>query len=367
MSVTKVNVALQDRSYDIIVGEGLLASAADYIANQIRSPRVIVIADIAVKDYAKPLEANLKTRGIRTDTISIAGGEKSKSFAQLEKLVDEILALKPDRKTTLVALGGGVIGDLVGFTAAILLRGIDFIQVPTTLLAQVDSSVGGKTGINTKTGKNLVGSFYQPKIVLADIATLKTLPPREMRAGYAEILKYGLIMNAEFYTWCERHGEKLLAGDAEYLGRAVAACCEMKAQVVGKDEQESAERALLNFGHTFGHALEAELGYDGTLLHGEAVAIGMVMGLRLSKQLGLKVGDLEERLTAHLKAVGMAASPKDIRKDWNAEKIASHFASDKKAEHGSLTFIVLDELGKARVEKGVDPKLALDVVTSFTK
>jgi 3-dehydroquinate synthase len=367
MSVTKVNVPLLDRAYDIIVGEGLLASAAEHIANEIRSPRVIVIADVAVKDYAKPLEANLKTRGIRTDMITISGGEKSKSFSQLEKLVDDILALMPDRKTTLIALGGGVIGDLVGFTAAVLLRGIDFIQVPTTLLAQVDSSVGGKTGINTKAGKNLVGSFYQPKIVLADLATLKTLPPREMRAGYAEVLKYGLIMNAEFYTWCERHGEKLLAGDPKYLERAVAACCEMKAQVVGKDEQESADRALLNFGHTFGHALEAELNYDGTILHGEAVAIGMVMGIRLSERMGMKVAGLEERLTSHLKAMGMAATPKDIRKDWDAEKIASHFASDKKAEQGALTFIVLDELGKARVEKGVDPKLALDVVTSFTK
>ena len=303
---TRVKVSLAERSYEIIVGENLLQEAAEYIAAEIRSPRVIVISDKAVEQYAAPLAANLKTRGIRTEQLSVAGGEKSKSFAQLEQLVDDILALKPDRKTTLVALGGGVIGDLVGFAASVLLRGVDFIQVPTTLLAQVDSSVGGKTGINTKTGKNLVGSFYQPKIVLADLATLKTLPAREMRAGYAEVVKYGLIMNAEFYGWCERHGDKILAGETEYLQRAVSACCEMKAQVVGNDEQESAERALLNFGHTFGHALEAELGYDGTLLHGEAVAIGMVMGCRLSKRLGLKIGDTEERLSKHLKALGMA-------------------------------------------------------------
>jgi 3-dehydroquinate synthase len=365
MRVTKVTVPLRERAYDVLVGEGLLANAAESIASVLRSPRVIVVSDVAVKAYAEPMAANLKTRGIRVDALSVSGGEQSKSFAQLEVLMNEILALKPDRKTTLVALGGGVIGDLVGFAASILLRGVDFIQVPTTLLAQVDSSVGGKTGINTKMGKNLVGSFYQPKIVLADVATLATLPPREMRAGYAEILKYGLIMNVDFYQWCERHGEALLAGNVEYLTRAVAACCEMKAQVVGADEQEAAGRALLNFGHTFGHALEAECGYDGTLLHGEAVAIGMVMGVRLSQKLGLKVDGLEEKLTAHLKTVGMAATPKDIRKEWNAERIASHFASDKKAEAGALTFIVLDALGSARVEKGVDPKLVLEVVASY--
>ncbi|MFZ4125639.1 MAG: 3-dehydroquinate synthase [Rickettsiales bacterium] len=365
MTITKVTVPLRERAYEILVGEGLLANAAESIAPLLRAPRVIVVADSAVKKYADSLLASLSARAIRADVVTLVGGEQSKSFAQLETLMNALLALKPDRKTTLIALGGGVIGDLVGFAASILLRGVDFIQVPTTLLAQVDSSVGGKTGINTKAGKNLVGSFYQPKIVLADVATLKSLPPRELRAGYAEILKYGLIMNADFFAWCERHGEALLAGNVEYLTRAVAACCEMKAQVVGADEQESAGRALLNFGHTFGHALEAECGYDGTLLHGEAVAIGMVMGLRLSQKLGLKVDGLEEKLTTHLKALGMAATPKDIRPDWDAARIASHFASDKKAENGALTFIVLDALGKARVEKDVDPTLALEVVKEF--
>lgn len=365
MSINRVHVPLQERSYDILVGDGLLQQAAEHIAHAIRAPRVIIVADRAVANHATTLHASLIARGIAVETVQVAGGEQSKSFAQLEALMDQLLALKPDRKTTLIALGGGVIGDLVGFAASVLLRGVDFIQVPTTLLSQVDSSVGGKTGINTKAGKNLVGSFYQPKMVLADLATLRSLPIREMRAGYAEVIKYGLILNAEFYGWCERHGEKILAADAEYLGRAVAACCEMKAQVVGQDEQESADRALLNFGHTFGHALEAECGYDGSLLHGEAVALGMVMGVRLSRKLGLKVDGLEERLVAHFRATGMPAVPKDIRAQWDAQKIASHFASDKKAEAGALTFIVLDGLGKARVEKGVDPSLALQVVKEF--
>lgn len=365
MNVTKVTVPLRERAYEIVVGEGLLANAAEYIAPLLRAPRVIIVTDIAIKNYAESLNAGLKARAIRTDMVMLAAGEQSKSFVQLEQLMNDLLALNPDRKTALIALGGGVIGDLVGFAASILLRGVDFIQIPTTLLAQVDSSVGGKTGINTKAGKNLIGSFYQPKIVLADVAMLTTLSPREMRAGYAEILKYGLIMNADFYAWCERHGEKLLAGNAEYLTRAVAGCCEMKAHVVGADEQESAGRALLNFGHTFGHALEAECGYDGTLLHGEAVAIGMVMGLRLSTKLGLMVDGLEERLVAHFKAMGMAAIPKDIRNHWDAPRIVAHFASDKKTENGALTFIVLETLGKARVEKSVNATLALEVVKEF--
>ncbi|MBN8542721.1 MAG: 3-dehydroquinate synthase [Alphaproteobacteria bacterium] len=365
MTVTKVKVPLRERAYDILVGEGLLTHAAEHIAPLLRAPRVIVVADSAVKDFAETLVAGLKARAIRADVVTLAGGEQTKSFAQLETLMNALLALKPDRKTTLIALGGGVIGDLVGFAASILLRGVDFIQVPTTLLAQVDSSVGGKTGINTKAGKNLVGSFYQPKAVLVDVTTLATLPPREMRAGHAEILKYGLIMNADFFAWCERHGEEMLAGNVAYLARAIAACCEMKAQIVGADEQESAERALLNFGHTFGHALEAECNYDGTLLHGEAVAIGMVMALRLSAKLGLNVDGLEERLSAHLKLSGMPCSPKDIRKDWDVARIVSHFASDKKAEAGTLTFIVLDALGKARVQKDVDAVLASEVVKEF--
>lgn len=361
-----VHVPLLERGYDIIVGQRLLSQAGQLIAPVLRAPRVIVISDEAVAArYATPLITSLSTQGIRADLLTIPVGEGSKSFALLEALIDQLLALQPDRNTTLVALGGGVVGDVVGFAASILLRGVDFIQIPTTLLAQVDSSVGGKTGINTKAGKNLVGSFYQPRMVLADLDALTTLPARELRAGYAEVIKYGLIMKPEFYQWCERHGEKILACDMEYLQRAVIGCCQMKAEIVGRDERESSQRAWLNFGHTFGHALEAETGFCSALLHGEAVAIGMVMACRLSHHMGLIGAEVETNLAAHVKAVGLPATPRDIAHAWNAEHIAAHFVQDKKAEAGTLTFVVLEKLGKAAVKKQVESALALRVVQEF--
>jgi 3-dehydroquinate synthase len=362
MSIVTVPVALEARSYEIRIGQGLLAVAATHIAPVLRAPRVIVVADGVIEKAAKALMADLLAHGIRAEILTIPSGEATKSFTGFSDLAERILALRPDRKTALVAIGGGVVGDLAGFVASVLLRGLDFIQVPTTLLAQVDSSVGGKTGINTRAGKNLVGSFYQPRLVLIDLDVLATLPPRELRAGYAEILKYGMIMDAEFFAWCERHGAALLAGDAAFRARAIAACCQMKAQIVGADEQESDLRALLNFGHTFGHALEAEAGYDGSLLHGEAVALGMVMACRLSEKLGLLTPDLRARLVAHLGAVGMMASLKETGHRWHAEKIAAHFSSDKKTENGALTFIVLDDVGRAKIQKNVAPELALAVV-----
>jgi 3-dehydroquinate synthase len=367
MSTVNVAVALGARSYEIRIGQGLLAVAAAHIAPVLRAPRVIVVVDRAVEEAAKTLMADLVTHGIRAEILTIAAGEATKSFAGFADLAERILALRPDRKTTLIACGGGVAGDLVGFVASVLLRGLDFIQVPTTLLAQVDSSVGGKTGINTRAGKNLVGSFYQPRLVLIDLDVLATLPPRELRAGYAEIIKYGLIMDAEFFAWCEHHGAALIEGDAAYRARAIAACCQMKAQIVGADEQESDLRALLNFGHTFGHALEAEAGYDGSLLHGEAVALGMVMGCRLSEKLGLLAEDTRARLVAHLQAVGMKSSLKETGHPWQAEKIAAHFMSDKKTENGALTFIVLDDVGRARIQKNVAPELAGAVVAEMVE
>lgn len=361
-SFTTVPVALGARSYEIRIGQGLLTGAATHIAPVLRAPRVIVVADRAVEEAAKTLMVDLLTHGIRAEILFIAAGEATKSFAGFADLSERILSLRPDRKTTLIAVGGGVAGDLVGFVASVLLRGVDFIQVPTTLLAQVDSSVGGKTGINTSAGKNLIGSFYQPRLVLIDLDVLATLQPRDLRAGYAEIIKYGLIMDAEFFGWCERHGAALLAGDAAYRARAIAACCQMKAQIVGADEQESDLRAILNFGHTFGHALEAEAGYDGSLLHGEAVALGMVMGCRLSEKLGLLDAGIRSRLVAHLEVAGMKASLKDTGHRWNAEKIAAHFASDKKTENGALTFIVLEAAGRAKILKQVAAEMAREVV-----
>jgi 3-dehydroquinate synthase len=367
MNFTTVPVALGARSYDIRIGSGLLTEAARHIAPLLATPKAILVVDAAVEPVAKTIFLSLAAQGIAADIITITAGEEAKSFAGLEALINRLLEHAPDRKTTLIAVGGGVVGDLAGFAASILLRGVDFIQVPTTLLAQVDSSVGGKTGINTRTGKNLVGSFYQPRGVLMDLDVLKTLPARELKAGYAEILKYGLIMDAEFFTWCEREGAALLAGNTALREYAIAACCRMKADIVGQDERESDRRALLNFGHTFGHALEAEAGYDGSLLHGEAVAIGMVMGCRLSEKLGLLAQGIAVRLARHLQATGMISDLRETGHAWQTSGIIRHFARDKKVESGALTFIVLEAIGHAKVLKHVPPDLAREVVAEMVE
>lgn len=371
MTVERLTVALGERSYDILIGNGLLADAGTLMTPHLASNRAIIISDTSVGPlYAGKLKASLEKAGVQCDALVVNAGEPAKSFAVLETLCEQLLALTPDRKTTLIALGGGVVGDLVGFTASILLRGVPFIQVPTTLLAQVDSSVGGKTAINSKAGKNLIGSFYQPQLVLVDLDTLNTLPKRHWRAGYGEILKYGLIMDAGFYQWCLDNAAMMLGDDKDEQQRAalryaVRTCCAMKAQVVGADEREAGMRALLNFGHTFGHALEAELQYSNALLHGEAVAIGMVMAMRMSAECGMVNAALEQQLVTHLKALGMPASPKDIDHRWDAARIAAHFVGDKKAENGNLTFILLEQAGKACVVKQVDPAMAKTVVASF--
>ncbi len=366
MSIETLELALDARSYAIVVGEGLLARAAEYIVPKLAGKRAVIVTDTNVGPlYAGKLKAALE--GVQVDVLVVSAGEGSKSFASLETLLEQLLALKPDRKTTILALGGGVVGDLAGFAASILLRGVPFIQIPTTLLAQVDSSVGGKTAVNARAGKNLIGSFYQPQLVLADTKTLNTLNVRERQCGYAEIIKYGLIMDAAFYRWCLAHGAAVVAGETEAVKHAVLASCRMKAEVVGADELEAAGRALLNFGHTFGHALEAETGYGDRLLHGEAVAIGMVMACRLSARMGLLDAGVEQELAVHLKALGLPAVPKDIDTAWKLDGICSHFASDKKAEHGGLTFIVLDKVGAAKVVKQVDPALVRDVVASFVE
>ena len=363
-----LNVALDARSYSIHVGSGLLARAGELLAAVLSGKRVIVISDSQVAPlYAETLLASLRESGFTAELLQVPAGEHSKNFLQLEQVLDKILALKCDRKTALIALGGGVVGDLVGFAASIVLRGVPFVQIPTSLLAQVDSSVGGKTAVNSRAGKNLIGSFYQPQLVLADLDTLSSLPRRELLAGYAEIIKYGLIMNADFFAWCLKHAQALLSGDAAARQQAVLQSCRMKAQVVAADEREANDqRALLNFGHTFGHALEAELNYDGRLLHGEAVAIGMLMGCRLSQKLGLIDGTVEKQLREHFVAIGMPISPLEVEGvTWDAEAVAWHFAGDKKAEDGKLTFVVLETLGRARVEKNVNPVLALEVVKEF--
>ncbi len=362
----KVAVALADRSYEIIVGSGVLTNVAEYILPVLAGKRAIIISDSNVEPlYGEMLGKQLHARGIGVAGLMVQAGEGSKSFANFEMVMEALLQQKVDRKTTIIALGGGVVGDLAGFAASVLLRGVPFIQIPTSLLAQVDSSVGGKTAINSSSGKNLIGSFYQPRLVLADSDVLGTLPVREMRAGYAEIIKYGLIMDAEFYRWCLANGAKLLSGDKAAIHHAVVKSCEMKARIVAEDEREADRRALLNFGHTFGHALEAETGFGERLIHGEAVAIGMVMACRLSARMGLIDDAVEHELAAHFAALGMLASPLEVAQAWDAGKIAGHFVEDKKAEDGALTFVVLDAIGDARVAKNVDAALARDVVASF--
>lgn len=367
MSARRLTVALDARAYEIVIGSGLLAQAAAYIAAAVPAKRAILLSDSAVAaHYERALAEALIADGFSIASIHVPPGEGSKSFGIYQEVMEQLLALNPDRKTALIALGGGVVGDLTGFAASTLLRGVPFVQIPTSLLAQVDSSVGGKTAINAKAGKNLIGSFYQPRLVLADLDVLKTLPPREMKAGYAEVIKYGLIADAEFYRWCLAHGAQVLAGDVAALSTAIEKSCAMKAAIVAEDERETDRRALLNFGHTFAHALEAETGFGERLLHGEAVAIGMVMGCRLSHRMGLIGPELEAELAAHFDALGMPARPSDVPgMAWNAEAIASHFVADKKAEAGTLTFVVLEALGQAAVRKQVDPALALDVVKSY--
>ena len=351
----RVRVSLGERGYDIVVGERILGKAGQHIAPLIKTKKVLIVSDETVaRLYLHRLTGALEDAGVRSRCVLVKPGEGSKSLASFAELMEALLEEKPDRSTTLVALGGGVVGDLTGFAASVLLRGVPFIQIPTTLLAQVDSSVGGKTGVNSKYGKNLIGSFYQPRLVLADVAVLKSLPPRELRAGYAEVVKYGLLGDAGFFAWLEQHGPALLGGDSELMAQAVVKSCEAKAAIVAADEKEQGQRALLNLGHTFGHALEAETGFSDTLLHGEAVAIGMVQALELSVAMGLCPAEDVARVRAHYAAAELPASPLDIRREWNVDALMEHFTRDKKVADGKLTFILLRGIGKAFVTQEVN-------------
>lgn len=358
-----LTVSLGERSYEIVVGERILGKAAMYILPLIKTKKVLIVSDEKVaRLYLHRLTNALEEAQIRSRSILVKPGEGSKSLASFGELMEAILQEKPDRKTTLIALGGGVIGDLTGFAASVLLRGVEFIQIPTTLLSQVDSSVGGKTGINSRWGKNLIGSFHQPRLVLADVATLATLDKRELLSGYAEVLKYGLINDPDFFAWLETNGEALLTGDATLMTQAILRSCAAKAAVVAEDEKEGGVRALLNLGHTFGHALEAETGYGDTLLHGEAVAIGMILALRVSVAMGICPEADLARTLAHYKAVGLLTSPKDVRADWDVAALMEHFTRDKKTEDGKLTFILLKGIGKAFITQEVNAGLIRDTL-----
>jgi 3-dehydroquinate synthase len=351
-----LSVDLGDRPNDINVGSGILTDAARLISPVLAQQRVIIVSDENVAPhYMTALVSNLSSASIATDEIVLPAGEQTKDFRHLEDLIDQLLALKIERGTTLIALGGGVIGDLTGFAASAVLRGVDFVQIPTTLLSQVDSSVGGKTGINTRHGKNLVGAFYQPRLVIADIDTLDTLSAREIRSGYAEVAKYGLINDFNFFSWLEGSGKSLCDGDKDARRRAVLTSCAAKAKIVAEDEKEHDRRALLNLGHTFGHTLEAETGYGDRLLHGEAVGIGIQMAFDLSVQMGLCPGQDAERVRAHYDAVGLPISPAQIPgMNWNADALLSHMASDKKVLDGAVTFILAKKIGETFVSRTVD-------------
>ena len=352
----RLRVELGPRSYDILIGPGLIAGAGQHLKPVLREPRVFIVTDEHVgRHYLAMLEASLAAAGIATTSIRLPPGERTKDFHHLAELAERLLSARVERRSLLLALGGGVIGDLVGFAASVLLRGIDFVQIPTTLLAQVDSSVGGKTGINTPQGKNLLGSFHQPRLVLADLDALSTLPRRELLAGYAEVVKYGLIGDPGFFDWLEGHGAAVIDGDLAARRHAVAVSCAAKAKVVGADERESGLRALLNLGHTFGHALEAECGYGEELLHGEAVAIGMVMAFELSARLGLCPMADAARVARHLASVGLPAGLESIEgRSFTAERLIDHMRRDKKVDRGRIAFVLARGIGQAFLAPEVD-------------
>jgi len=360
----RIRVELGARSYDIVIGAGAIDALEAIPRLWPRRGRVFVVTDTNVdRLHGAALRTVLARAGLAGEFAILPPGEGTKSFAELERLCETLLAKRLERADVVVAFGGGVVGDLAGFAAGVLLRGIDYIQVPTTLLAQVDSSVGGKTAIDSRHGKNLVGAFHQPRLVASDTALLDTLPRRERLAGYAEIAKYGLIGNAGFFAWLERAGPAVIDRAGPERTGAVCESCRAKAAIVGADEREAGDRALLNFGHTFGHALEAECGFDAALLHGEAVALGMAMAFDLSAALGLCDPAAGDRVRRHFAALGLPTSLRAntlAARRWPAARLVAHMHGDKKVREGKLTFILARGIGEAFVARDVpaEPVLA---------
>ena len=362
MTMTEtVHVPLGERAYDVRIGAGLLERAGAEIAPLLHRKRVVVVSDATVAAaHLRNFEAALSAEGIGCASLELPPGEATKCWAQLERVVEWLLEQKVERRDVVVALGGGVIGDLVGFAAAVLRRGVRFVQVPTSLLAQVDSSVGGKTGINTSHGKNLVGAFHQPTAVMVDVESLATLDERDYLAGLAEVVKYGAIRDADFIDWLEDNVDPLLQRRAETLEVAVASSARHKIDVVEADEREAGQRALLNFGHTFGHAIETATGY-GRYRHGEAVAIGMHLAGRLSARLGMIAEADADRLTHLLASLGL---PTDPPADVEAKELLAHMQLDKKNRGGRIRLILLDALGAAIVRDDIEPNLLLELLES---
>jgi 3-dehydroquinate synthase len=353
---TIVNVALGERSYDIVIGRGVMASLGTRArALKPCAKAAIVTDDVVARLHLEAAEAALAAGGMPTSRVVVGAGEGAKSFLGFERVCEALIAARLERGDLVVALGGGVVGDLAGFAAAVVRRGLDHIQVPTTLLAQVDSSVGGKTAINSSHGKNLIGAFHQPSLVVADTAALDTLPQRQFRAGYAEVVKYGLLADAGFFAWLDANVKDVFAGGAA-REHAIATCCRMKAAIVARDERESGDRALLNLGHTFGHALEAAAGFSDRLLHGEAVALGMALAAEFSARLGVLAPDKVARAIGHLAGAGLPVRLDEVPGGApDADRLMDLMAQDKKVKRGKLTFILLRDIGQAYIAPDIDP------------
>jgi 3-dehydroquinate synthase len=363
--VTVVDVALGERTYDIVIGRDVLQSLGARVASLRPGVRTAIVTDRTVAKYwLEKTEASLNEAGITSSRVIVEEGEGSKTYACLEKVSEALISAKIERNDLVIALGGGVVGDLAGFAAAILRRGVDFVQVPTSLLAQVDSSVGGKTGINSPQGKNLLGAFHQPVLVIADTAVLDTLSPRQFRAGYAEVAKYGVLGDEAFFSWLEANHVDLFKGGVA-REHAIATSCRAKAAIVSRDERETGERALLNLGHTFGHALEAATGFSDRLFHGEGVAVGMVLAAEFSASLGMIAPSDAARVKRHLADVGLPTHLQDIAGFAqeglaDADALMNLMAQDKKVRRGRLTFILLEAIGRAVIAKDVEPARVRD-------
>jgi 3-dehydroquinate synthase len=350
-----VNVALGERSYDIAIGRGQLSSLGQKIAGLRPGAKAAIVTDETVaRHHLAATEAALADARVEATSVTVPAGESSKSFPRLEIVCEALVAARIERADLVVALGGGVVGDLAGFAAAVVRRGLDYVQVPTTLLAQVDSSVGGKTAIDSRHGKNLIGAFHQPVLVIADTALLDTLPAREFRAGYAEVAKYGLLGDAAFFAWLEANWQDMFAGGPA-REHAIAVSCRMKAAIVGRDERETGERALLNLGHTFGHAFEAAAGFSGRLLHGEAISLGMALAFEFSARRSLLPRTEAERVTRHLAAVGLPTRVSEVPGGVpDADRLMDLIAQDKKVKRGKLTFILVRGIGESFIAPAVD-------------
>ena len=352
-----VRVDLSERSYDIVIGKNLLAEAGDLVGPLLSRPRAAVLVDGSVEGlHLHRLLAGLERAGIACDWHAVQSGESAKSWEFLQETVEWLIEVGMERQDLVIAFGGGVVGDLAGFAAAITRRGLRCIQIPTTLLAQVDSSVGGKTGINSKSGKNLIGCFHQPSLVLCDVALLETLPKRDLLSGYGEVAKYGLLGDAEFFAWLEENGPRLVSGNSETVIRAVRRSCEIKAGIVAKDETEHGLRALLNLGHTFAHAFETDAGYSNELLHGEAVAVGCCLAFDLSHETGVADGAASERVRRHFRSMGMCTDIRQLAVRLSpAERLMSLMEQDKKVINGRQRFVLASDVGKAFVSDDVSP------------